>query len=204
MKLLFVDACVRGNASRTRRLADVFLTECRRLLSGLIVTVHDLNGMNLTPIDAKTLAMKEALCDRRAWGDPFLKPAVEFQAADIVVIAAPYWDLSFPSQLKVWVENIYVRNLTFHYEDDRCIGMCRGRESVYLTTAGSPIGDNDWGTGYMKAVLTTLGIPGFTAVKAEALDLDGRDAEAIMAEAEQRAVMAARALAARLTGAAEP
>lgn len=204
MKLLFVDACVRGDASRTRRLADVFLAECRRLLPGLTVTVHDLNVMNLMPIDDRTLAMKEALCDRRAWDDPFLRPAVEFQAADVVVIAAPYWDLSFPSQLKVWVENVYVRNLTFRYEDDRCIGLCRGRESVYLTTAGSPIGENDWGTGYMKAVLTTLDVSRFTAVKAEALDLDGRDVEAIMAEAEQRAVLAARALAARLTGVAEP
>ena len=204
MNLLFVDACVRGDASRTRRLADAFLEECRRLLPGLTVTVHDLSAMNLCPIDAETLAMKEALCDRRAWDDPFLKPAVQFQAADVVVIAAPYWDLSFPSRLKVWVENVYVRNLTFRYEDDRCIGLCRGRESVYLTTAGSPIGKNDWGTGYMQAVLTMLGIPGFTAVKAEALDLDGRDAEAIMTEAEQQAVQAARTLAERLTAGAEP
>ena len=204
MKLLYVDACVRGDESRTRRLADVFLTECRRLLPGLTVTVHDLNGMDLRPIDAATLAMKEALCDRRAWDDPFLRPAVGFQAADVVVIAAPYWDLSFPSELKVWVENVYVRDLTFRYDDDRCIGLGRGRESVYLPPAGRPIGENDWGTGYMQAVLTTLGIPGFTAVRAEALDLDGRDVEAIMAEAEQRAILAARELAARLTGVAEP
>lgn len=202
MKLLFVDACVRGEESRTRRLADVFLGECRRLLPDLTVIVHDLSGMELRPIDAETLAIKEALCDRRAWDDPFLRPAVEFQQADIVIVAAPYWDLSFPSRLKVWVENVYVRNLTFRYENDRCIGLCRGRESVYLTTAGSPIGENDWGTGYMKAVLTTLGISGFTAVKAEALDLDGRDVQAIMAEAEQRAILAAHAVVARLTGGA--
>ncbi|MCH5287306.1 MAG: NAD(P)H-dependent oxidoreductase [Christensenellaceae bacterium] len=202
MKLLYVDACVRGEASRTKRLASVFLEECGRLMPGLSVITQRLGDMSLRPIDADTLAMKEALCDRRAWDDPFLQPAVDFQSADAVVVAAPYWDLSFPSQLKVWVENVYVRNLTFRYENDRCIGLCRGKESVYLTTAGSPIGDHDWGTGYMKAVLTTLGIPGFTAVKAEALDLEGRDVEAIMAEAEQRALQAARELALRLTGGA--
>lgn len=202
MKLLYVDACVRGDASRTRRLADVFLRECRRLLPGLNMTVQRLCEMNLRSVDAETLAMKEALCDRRAWDDPFLRAAVDFQSADIVVIAAPYWDLSFPSLLKIWVENVYVRNLTFRYEDDRCIGLCRGRESVYLTTAGSPIGGHDWGTGYMRAVLTTLGVPGFTSVKAEALDLEGRDADAIMREAEQRAIRTAHELAARFTGAA--
>ena len=202
MNLLYVDACVRGEASRTARLAEAFLGECQRLMPDLAVTVHRLCDMGLRPIDARTLAMKEALCDRLAWDAPFLRPAAQFQAADAVVIAAPYWDLSFPSILKVWVENVYVRNLTFRYENDRCIGLCRGKESVYLTTAGSPIGDHDWGMGYMKAVLTTLGIPGFTAVKAEALDLEGRDVEAIMAEAEQRALQAARELALRLTGGA--
>lgn len=199
MKLLYVDACVRGDASRTRRLAETFLEECGKLLPGMTVVTQRLCEMDLRPIDAETLAMKEALCDRRAWDDSFLRAAVDFQSADAVVIAAPYWDLSFPSLLKVWVENVYVRNLTFRYENDRCIGLCRGRESVYLTTAGSPIGENDWGAGYLRAVLTTLGIPGFTAVKAEALDLEGRNVEAIMAEAERRAVQAARELVARLT-----
>lgn len=199
MKLLYVDACVRGEASRTARLADVFLKECRRLMPDMTVTVQRLSEMGLKPIDARTLTMKEALCDRHAWDDPFLQTAAAFQEADVVLVAAPYWDLSFPSQLKVWVENVYVRNLTFRYEDDRCIGLCRGRESVYITTAGSPIGENDWGAGYMKAVLTTLGIPAFTAIRAEALDLAGRDAAAIIRDAEQRAVQAARKLALRLT-----
>ena len=199
MKMLYVDACVRGEASRTARLAGTFLEECKRLLPDMAVTVQRLCDMDLRPIDAQTLAMKEALCDRQAWDDPFLETAVAFQQADAVVVAAPYWDLSFPSLLKIWVENVYVRNLTFRYEDDRCIGLCRGRESVYITTAGSPIGENDWGAGYMKAVLTTLGIPGFTAIRAEALDLEGRDAEAIMRAAQRRAVEAARALANRLT-----
>ena len=199
MKLLYVDACVRGNLSRTAHLAEAFLGECRRLTPDLTVTTHRLREMGLRPIDAESLAMKEALCDRRAWDDPFLRPAAEFQAADAVVVAAPYWDLSFPACLKVWVENVYVRNLTFRYENDKCIGLCQGRESVYVTTAGSPIGENDWGAGYMRAVLTTLGIPGFTAIRAEALDLEGRDVEVIMRKAEERAIWEARAFVGRLT-----
>lgn len=200
MKLLYVDACVREEISRTARLARAFLAECRRLMPDTTVTVQKLSELGLRPVDAETLAMKETLCDRCAWDDPFLKTAVDFQSADVVVVAAPYWDLSFPSQLKVWVENVYVRNLTFRYENDRCIGLCRGRESVYMTTAGSPVAGNNWGEDYMKAVLTTLGIPGFTAIRAEALDLEGRDVDAIMEAAEQQAVRAARELAVRLTG----
>lgn len=202
MKLLYVDACARGGASRTSRLTEVFLRECGRLLPDLEITEQHLYGMALKPVDAAALAVKEELCDRCAWDDPLLRTAAAFQAADIVLIAAPYWDLSFPSVLKVWVENVYVRNLTFRYENDRCIGLCRGRESVYITTAGSSIGENDWGAGYMRAVLTTLGIPGFTAIRAEALDLDGSDARRIMEAAERQAIQAAREMAARLTGGA--
>lgn len=197
LKLLFVSACPRGEASRTLRLAHAFLEEFTSRAPAQIIT-QDLTRLNLPSMDEALLAVKEPLCDRRAWEDSFFRHAVPFQQADAVVVAAPYWDLSFPSILKVWVENMYVRNLTFRYEHDRCIGLCRGREAVYLTTAGSPIGENDWGAGYIRAVMGALGIPGFTAVRAEGLDLAGNDAEAIMVQAEDRARAAARQVAARL------
>lgn len=196
-QLLFVNACPRGEDSRTLRLARSFLAElsCH---ADVHVTTQDLPGLGLRSMDAGALAVKEALCDRHAWDDSFFRHARPFQQADVVLIAAPYWDLSFPSILKIWVENMYVRNLTFRYEDNRCIGLCRGREAVYITTAGSPIGENDWGAAYIRAVMNTLGIPGFTSVRAEGLDLAGNDAEAIMAQAEASARQAARDLAACL------
>lgn len=195
---LFVNACPRGEESRTLRLARAFLEALCSQCPSLTIAEHDLTRMNLHSVDRTTLIMKEALCDRSAWEDPYLAPAVAFQQADVVVIAAPYWDLSFPSILKVWVENVYVRNLTFRYENDKPIGLCQGRESVYITTAGSPIGDNDWGARYMRAVLTTLGIPRFTSLCAEALDLEGSDCEAIMERALAEARDAGGALANRL------
>lgn len=198
MKILFVNACPRGSESRTLRLAKAFLASAREAAPEIEVVVHDLNKMGLLPFDAQRLARREALCDGRQWEDPLVLPAVDFQTADAVVIAAPYWDLSFPSILKIWVENMYVRNLTFYYENDRPVGLCRGRESIYITTAGSPIGENDWGAMYMKAVLTTLGIPGFASIRAEALDLDATNTEAVMDDACSRAARAAQAFVQRM------
>ena len=60
------------------------------------------------------------------------------------------------------------------------------------------MGDNDWGAGYMQAVLASLGIGGFTEVKAEGIDLEGCDVEAVLRRAEQEARHAARLLAERL------
>lgn len=198
MNALFVNACVRGADSRTLLLARVFLDALKKEMPDLHITEQNLPFMGLSPIDADTLAKREALCDAHAWRNPFLAPAVDFQQADVVIIAAPYWDMSFPSMLKIWVEHMYVRNLTFRYINDQSVGLCRGREAVYLTTAGSPIANHDWGTGYIRDVMQVLGIPGFTAIKAEALDLVGRDVQAIMQDACTRAKEQAGALARRL------
>ncbi len=184
MQVLFVNACVRGEASRTLRLARTFLTHLQEEAPGYTLLTHDLPTMGLHPVDAETLALKESLCDAHDWQHPLLRPALEFATADAVVIAAPYWDLSFPSLLKVWVENMYVRNLTFVYRHDQPVGLCHGKASAYLTTAGSPIGSHDWGRAYIQDVLQTLGIPGFLSFRAEGLDLAGADVEEILRRAE--------------------
>ena len=195
MEVLFVNVCPRGEASRTLRLARAFLQELKKNMPAVTVTEHCLCEMKLTPIDAQALALREPLCDEKNWEHPFLAPAVDFHRADAVLIAAPYWDLSFPSMLKVWVEHIYVRNLNFRYENDRCIGLAKGREAIYLATAGSPVGDNDWGAMYMQAVLKSLGVDEFSSVRAEGIDLEGCDVAGVMAKAEEEARTAARTLA---------
>ena len=195
MELLFVNACPRSGESRTLRLARAFLESFCACHPEAKMTEHCLPEMKLQPIDASALALREPLCDAQDWTHPFLQPAVEFQRADMVLIAAPYWDLSFPSMLKVWVENIYVRNLNFHYEHDRCIGTASGKACAYITTAGSPVGENDWGAMYMQAVMKSLGIDGFVSLRAEGIDLDGCDEARIMAEAEARVRQAAVQLA---------
>lgn len=195
MRILFVDACIRGKDSRTLQLSQVFLHTLKEMLPAVEVTTHRLPDMGLQPVNAETLARKEKLCDACDWENPLFAAAREFQAADAVVIAAPYWDMSFPSILKVWVEHMYVRNLTFHYVDDQCIGLCRAGEAVYITTAGSPIGSHDWGTLYIRDVMQMLGIPGFTSINAQGLDLHGQDVELLMDQAKQEAVLQAKHLA---------
>ncbi len=182
--LLYVDACPRGAQSRTRTLAETFLRKAEEELPELTVVTHRLTDMALRPSDAAWLARKEELCDRRDWTDERLQPAVDFQRADGVLIAAPYWDLSFPAILKIWVESIWVRNLTFVYEDDRPVGLARGRAAAYITSSGSYLAGHDWGTEYIRDVMQTLGIPMFLSVAAEGLDLLSSDPRTILDEAK--------------------
>ena len=60
--------------------------------------------------------------------------------ADIIVIAAPYWDLSFPAQLKDYIERVNAVGVTFDYDQEGIpYGLCRAKKLVYITTAGGNI-----------------------------------------------------------------
>ena len=182
-ELLFVDACPRGPRSRTLALAKAFLARLSQHLPDLRIRRHTLTEMNLQPSEAAWLIRKDTLCDRRDWTDERFEAALAFRRADAVVIAAPYWDLSFPAILKTWVENIWVRNLTFVYQEDQAIGLACGKAAVYITTSGSFLAGHDWGTAYIRDVMTTLGIPVFESLAAEGLDLLSSDPERILAGA---------------------
>ncbi|MBQ7193498.1 MAG: NAD(P)H-dependent oxidoreductase [Synergistaceae bacterium] len=108
-----------------------------------------------------------------------------FASADEIVIAAPYWDLSFPASLKNYVEAINVVGLTFGYgEDGRPYGLCRAKRLVYVTTAGGPILNEAYGYGYVRELAQGFyGIPEVVLVKAEGLDIVGADVEGILGEA---------------------
>ena len=87
MRLLFVNACVRGpELSRTHALCRAFLEEARRACPALEIQEHDLTRMNLQPVTAPVLQRKEALCDAQRWDDPLLRPAYVFARADAVLI----------------------------------------------------------------------------------------------------------------------
>ncbi len=131
--LLFINACVRP-ASRTKRLAD-------RLLSRLEGPIREtrLHELALPRADAAFLEERDALLRRGNFGHPLFALARDF-AADEIVLAVPYWDLSFPSSVKAYLEQITVTGLTFSYgEDGLPRGHCRARRLWYVMTAGGPI-----------------------------------------------------------------
>ncbi len=108
-KVLFINACVRPE-SRTCRLAR----EVLKRLSGELEELR-LYEEPIEPLDQETLEKRTELVARGDYRDPLFRYAKQFaQAADIMV-AAPYWDLSFPAILKVYLEQICVTGLTFQY-----------------------------------------------------------------------------------------
>ncbi len=193
MSLLYIDACPRaGETSRTRRLAEAFLAAYREAHPGEAVERIDLPAQALVPFTGDMVIRREELIDKDLLDDAMFTLARQFACAGGIAIAAPYWDFSFPSMLKVYIEHIFVRKITFIYEDSGPVGLCRGGRALYLTTSGSPIGANNFGGDYLGGILNILGIGAFDQVRAEGLDIWGADVGAIMEEAMNRARALAR------------
>ena len=156
--ILLIDSCVRGDASRTLALARQWLAEEEPEAQVEHLRLYDLD---LTPLPL------EEVEERRDTG-----LAERFARADEIVVAAPYWDLSFPAILKVYLERICVSGITFRYVGPREEGLCRAKRAVYISTAGGFIGQRHLGEDYVRALFRELfGIPDFLAVRREGLDL---------------------------------
>jgi FMN-dependent NADH-azoreductase len=114
--------------------------------------------------------------------------ARQFSKADVIVIGAPFWDLSFPAALKLYFENVTVSGITFEYSDKgRPVSKCNAKELYYITTSGGYIGNNNFGFDYVKALAENFfGINDISFYSAEGLDIMGADVKSIMNEAKGR------------------
>lgn len=183
--ILLVNACVRKD-SRTSGIADRYLRKRISVLekTGLAarVTELDLDRENMKPLSRESLDRRMAFTASGSFEDPMFRYAREFAAADEVVIAAPYWDLSFPALLKIYMENITVTGITFVYTaEGRPRGLCRASRLVYVTTSGGPVMEESFGYGYIRALGENMyGIGDVRRIGAAGLDIDGADVEKIL------------------------
>lgn len=177
MKILFINACVRKE-SRTLVLAK----EVMKNMEGDVTEIN-LDREKLLPLDAKSLAMRDKLLRDGAFNDPMLKYARQFADADEIVIAAPFWDLSFPAALKVYLEQITASGITFEYIDGRPRGLCRAKKLTYVTTSGGKI-FCDFGYNYVKALANLFyGIKDTVSVRAENLDVEEITCDRLLSDA---------------------
>lgn len=93
--------------------------------------------------------------------------------ADRLVIAAPFWDMSFPSALKVFLENMSLFNITFNSNEKECYGLCKAEKVLYITTRGMDISTGDvmeQATPYIKALSRLWGLGELSVIAAQNMD----------------------------------
>ena len=188
--LLFVNGCVRGEKSRTLKLARRFLERYQAAHPDTEVTEVDVCAQRLSPQYPEVLAERDAVWNAGGLDQPMCAPARQFAAADKIVIAAPFWDLSFPAALKIYLERISVTDITFGYDaDGNSVGLCKASKLLYITTrggyyAGTPL---DIATQHIKGLAVMYGIPCVHFLDAEGLDDVRNDKQALLEQAMERA-----------------
>lgn len=200
--ILFINACLRER-SRTKRLADAALEQyiaekaagreatCKKeLLTKELkanVTRRDLSRFPVAPLDKIGLETREN-GGNTGFGGSFFELAKEFSSAGTLLVAAPYWDLSFPAVLKAYLEAVCVCGLTFCYgEDGLPHSLCKAKRLIYVTTSGGYIGEMNFGFDYVKGLCKSFfEIDDARFVSAQGLDIDGNDPEMILRDAIDR------------------
>ena len=185
--LLYVDACVNRETSRTERLArallDKLLAQGDWQLETLVLEDEDLR-----PLTGKLVLERSECVAAGDFDHPVFDYAKRFARADAVVFAAPYWDFSFPAHLKTYLELLCAQGVTFTYSPEGIpTGLTRATCAYYVTTVGGYAGGWDYGLEQIRALCQLyFGIPEIHDFRAEGLDIVGNDAESIMAEAIER------------------
>ena len=175
-KILFINACLRDE-SRTLRLAKNILEKT----NGIIKTIN-LYEEDIKPLSKVNLSLRDKAVASNDFSDNYFCYAKEFRDADEIIIAAPFWDLSFPAVLKIFFENICIIGLTFIYnEDGKPVGLCKAKRLTYVATAGGYIPNSNYAFNYVDALAKEFfGINKTTFIKAEGLDIDPSKAENIL------------------------
>ena len=174
--ILFINACVRKN-SRTKRLADAYLEGLNDSVTEVKLWEYDFDTVDEGYIDKR-----DELISRGDFDNPMFDLARQFAEAGRIVIAAPFWDLSFPASLKQYIEHINALGVTFTYtESGEPKGLCKADRLTFITTAGGYFFPEEFGFGYIKALAENFyGIGQVELIKATGLDIFGNDPEKIL------------------------
>lgn len=172
MKLLHLDSSISGEGSVSRLLSAAVVARLRAADPSITVSYRDLAA---DPIGHLTLGeLPGNAPESRAVLDQFL-------ASDVIVIGAPMYNFTLPSQLKAWLDRVLVRGETFAYGPDGPRGLAGGKRVIValsrggLYSAGTPGAGLEHVETYLRAAFGFIGIvPEFVLAEGVAVGPDGR------------------------------
>ncbi|OBY89487.1 FMN-dependent NADH-azoreductase [Pseudomonas sp. AU11447] len=177
MKLLHIDSSILGDNSTSRQLSAELVAAWAAAEPGVDVTYRDLAADAISHLSAASLVAAGTPAELRdaaqkheaALGEQSIE---EFLAADAIVIGAPMYNFSIPSQLKAWIDRIAVAGKTFRYTESGPEGLAGGKKVIIVSTAGGIHAGQPSGVAhenYLELVLNFLGITDIEVVRAEGL-----------------------------------
>ena len=161
MVIAIIDSTIREE-SRTRSI----LNGVTKAFSNVTFKTYNLNNFSIDVTNAGNFSKKNT-------DSFFYNIAKEIASADGVIVAAPFWDMSYPALLKAFIEKISILDIMFADGPNECIGISRNKFMLYITTRGMNIKTNsqfDGATKSLKSLCNLWGIPSFSCISAYNLD----------------------------------
>ncbi|TFV43830.1 FMN-dependent NADH-azoreductase [Bradyrhizobium niftali] len=196
MKLLHIDSSVLGPHSVSRQVSAAIVDRLRQATPSLDIVYRDLTQTPLAHLSGSHLAAAQGAPAPAELG-PDLAASVavlnEFLAADIVVIGAPMYNFTIPSQLKAWIDRILVAGKTFQYGANGPQGLAGGKRVIVAISRGGFYGaETPYAAGehletYLRWVFGFIGITDPEFISADGIQIGPDHREKALAGALQAA-----------------
>ena len=167
MKLLHIDSSIQGEGSVSRELTREIVARWVAERPDTEVSYLDLAAQELPHLSQKSLVRADELEAVRN-----TQALEQFLAADAIVIGAPVYNFTIPSQLKAWIDRVTVAGKTFRYTERGPQGLAGGKEVIVAVARGgvrAPDASGEFGEPYLRFLFAFLGIDNVRFVRAEGL-----------------------------------
>lgn len=181
MKLLHIDASVLGGNSVSRQLTAAVVDRLKKTAPDLDVTYRDVGAAPLSHLSGEHLAAAHgAVPEAPAVREDIAASTAaldEFLAADIVVVGAPMYNFSIPSQLKAWIDRILVAGKTFSYSEKGVEGLAGNKRVILVVSrggfygAGTPMAVGEHLETYLRWVFGFIGVTNTEVIIAEGMQV---------------------------------
>ena len=194
MKLLHIDSSVLGPHSVSRQLSSAIVARLRGQNPALDTVYRDLASTPLSHLSGLHLAAAQGgavpaeLRDDLASGEAVLE---EFLDADIVVLGAPMYNFTIPSQLKAWIDRIAVRGKTFSYGPNGPKGLAGNKRVIVAISrggfygAGTPMAALEHLESYLRSVFGFIGVTDLVFISADGVQVGPEHREKALSNALQ-------------------
>ena len=197
MKLLHIDSSVLAEHSVSRQLTARIVTEWQATHPGTAVEYLDLAQDTPATLSGAELAARMTPADSRSAEQAAAAARTEallqqFLAADVIVVGAPMYNFSIPSQLKNWIDCIAQAGRTFKYTETGPVGLAGNKTVIVASSRGGVYSTSealralDHQESYLRTVLGFMGIDNARIVRAEGVNqgADRRSQALAAAEAD--------------------
>ena len=177
MKLLHLDSSILGDNSASRQLTREVVNAWKAADQNIEVSYRDLATEAIEHFSAATLVAAGTAIELRDAAQQLeaqlsADTLAQFLAADAVVIGAPMYNFTIPTQLKAWIDRIAVAGQTFRYTEAGPEGLCADKKVIVVSTSGGLHAGEVTGVAhedYLKLMLGFMGITDVQFVRAQGL-----------------------------------